>query len=231
MSILAAPTRYGASARAGEAETRAPAAHAARAPSTPNRARSVQRRDPEVIGRSLGPGGGARAGCGRFGLSPRRTGAGRRSADYLPSPMRRRRTAAAAAALIALAVPGAALGAFPGTDPNESVRANAPNDPDFDRCEPDNEGGQQCSNVFGEEYARFGFAPASTQNTATYHNPGAPHTQRLMAQNTAAGRTALGQVSGVSADRAWKYSVGDPEVQVAILDTGIAWDRGSLRRR
>ncbi|HMC06802.1 MAG TPA: S8 family serine peptidase, partial [Solirubrobacterales bacterium] len=143
----------------------------------------------------------------------------------------RRRSAVVVAAAVALAIPSVATAAFPGSDPNESVRANAPNDPGFDRCEPDNEGGQECSNVFGEEYARFGFAPASAQNTATYHNLTDPHTQRLMAQNTLAGRTPAGQVSGVSADRAWKYSPGDPEVQVAILDTGIDWSRNSLRRR
>ena len=135
------------------------------------------------------------------------------------------------AAVIALIVPSGALAAFPGTNPNESVRANTPNDPGYDPCEPDNQGGQQCTNVFGEQYQRFGFAPASTQNTATYHNPANSHTQRLMAQNALAGRTSLGQVSGVSADRAWKYSTGASSVQVAILDTGIAWDRNSLRRR
>ena len=48
----------------------------------------------------------------------------------------------------------------------------------------------------------------------------------MSAQNTAAGRNPLGQVPGVSADRAWKYSTGDPSVQVAILDTGIRWDNG-----
>ena len=48
-----------------------------------------------------------------------------------------RRTAALGAALIALALPCAALAAFPGTDPTESPRANTPNDPGFDRCEGD----------------------------------------------------------------------------------------------
>ena len=42
------------------------------------------------------------------------------------------------AALIAFGAPSVALAAFPGTDPNESVRANAPNDPGYDACEPDN---------------------------------------------------------------------------------------------
>ncbi len=38
---------------------------------------------------------------------------------------------------IALALPCAALAAFPGADPTESPRTNTPNDPGFDRCEAD----------------------------------------------------------------------------------------------
>jgi hypothetical protein len=124
-----------------------------------------------------------------------------------------------------------ALGAFPGTNPAESVRVNTPNDPDFDRCEPDDEQGVSCTNTFGQQIERFGFAPNGSQLSALYLNPTAPHTQRLAAQNTAAGRNPLGQVSGVSADRAWKYSIGTPSVQVAILDTGIRWNSGSLRKK
>jgi len=44
---------------------------------------------------------------------------------------------AALALLAAAAVP--AFGAFPGSDPAESPRVNTPNDPDFDRCESDDE--------------------------------------------------------------------------------------------
>ena len=133
--------------------------------------------------------------------------------------------------LLALATP-AALAAFPGTNPSESVRINTPNDPGFDPCEPDNEEGPPtCTNVFDNEIERFGFAPNASQLSATYHNPTDPHVQRLMAQNTAAGRNPLGQVPGVSADRAWKYSTGASSVQVAILDTGIRWDKGSLRKK
>ena len=35
----------------------------------------------------------------------------------------------------------------------------------------------------------------------------------------------------MSADRAWKYSTGAPSVQIAILDTGIRWSNGGLRRK
>src|SRR5213078_2282305 len=85
--------------------------------------------------------------------------------------------------------------------------------------------------VFDQQYERFGFAPNGSHATAIYHNPSDPHVQRFMAQNTGAGRNPLGQVPGVSADRAWKYSTGHPSVQIAILDTGIRWDKNSLRKR
>jgi hypothetical protein len=130
---------------------------------------------------------------------------------------------------LALLLPAGALAAFPGTDANESVRVNTPNDPDFDRCEQDNEGGATCSNVFNQEIDRFGFAPSSAQFSATYKNPGG--TARQQQQNTLAGRNPLGQISGVSVDRAWKLSTGRPDVQVAIMDTGIRWENESLRTK
>jgi hypothetical protein len=130
---------------------------------------------------------------------------------------------------LVLALQGVAIAAFPGSDPNESVRANTPNDPSFDPCESDNEGGATCSNVFDQEIERFGFAPSSSQFTATYKNPGG--TARQQQQNTLAGRNPLGQISGVSADRAWKLSTGRSDVQVAINDTGIRWENESLRTK
>jgi hypothetical protein len=135
-------------------------------------------------------------------------------------------------ALLLLSAAPVALAAnpnFPGTNPDESVRANTPDDPGFDSCEPDNPGGSTCGSVFSEQYERFGFAPFATQLTATYKNP--QDTARQQAQNTAAGRNPLGQIPGVSADRAWKRSTGDPRVRIAILDTGIRWEKESLRRR
>ena len=137
--------------------------------------------------------------------------------------------AAAIAALTLAAAPAAALAAFPGTDPDESVRLNTPNDPDFDHCESDDEQGADCSNVFDEEYERFGFAPNASENTALYKNP--LDTARQQEQNTKAGRNPLGQIPGVSADRAWKRSTGRPDVRIAILDTGIRWREPSLRRK
>ncbi len=136
---------------------------------------------------------------------------------------------AALAACLVAASP--ALAVFPGTNPDESVRSNTPNDPGFDPCEPDNEGGPTCSNVFEEELERFGFAPSASQAPAAYKPPFDAHVTRLQAQNTAAGRSPLGQVSGVSADRAWKRSVGRPDVEIAILDTGIRWNNAQLRKK
>ena len=148
------------------------------------------------------------------------------------------RLTAAAAAALALATAGPALGAFPGSNPDESVRINTPNDPEFDHAETDDEtvGATPSTNVFDEQTHLFGFSPTGTP-TATYKNcapvlntcTGA-HTQRLVDQNVAAGGgRGIGQVSGVSADRAWKRSTGRGDVQVAILDTGIRWNSGSLR--
>src|SRR6185436_15836382 len=135
------------------------------------------------------------------------------------------------ALLVLLFVAAPAFATFPGTNPGESVRINTPNDPEFDRCEPDDEQGATCTNTFGQQYERFGFAPNGSQATALYHDPLDAHVQRYSAQNTLAGRNPLGQVPGVSADRAWKYSTGDPSVQIAILDTGIRWENESLRKR
>ena len=145
--------------------------------------------------------------------------------------MRRRALLLFVLAVGLLLVAAPALAQFPGTDPNESVRINTPNDPKFDQCEPDDPQGPTCANVFGQQYQRFGFAPNGSQTSAIYHNPTDPHVQRFMGQNTLAGRNPIGQIPGVSADRAWKYSTGDPSVQIAILDTGIRWEDEGLRKR
>jgi len=144
------------------------------------------------------------------------------------------RMAVPVAVALALAVAGPALGDFPGMNPDESVRLNTPNDPKFDQCETDNEGGPTCSNTFDQETERFGFAPSGSQNSALYKDPAAllpGNNTRREQQNAGAGRNPLGQISGVSADRAWKYSIGRADVQVAILDTGIRWNNRALRTK
>src|SRR5438094_7298596 len=131
-----------------------------------------------------------------------------------------------AAVLLPVALAAAALlgvaqtRIFPGPPTDTNPRANTPNDPDFDKAEPDDEDGDFVpgTSVFEEDNRLFGFAPASTSMTARYLDPANP-------------RFGQGQISGVSADLAWKLSIGDQGVGVAICDTGIRWDREELRRR
>jgi len=105
---------------------------------------------------------------------------------------------------------------FPDADPDP--RVGTPDDPDFDCTELDDEDAEapNCSSVFEEQFQLFGFSPDSTTATAQYHD-----TARL----------GQGQVSGVSADRAWKSTVGIPEVAIAIIDTGIRWENEELRSK
>ena len=139
---------------------------------------------------------------------------------------------------LALVAPTAASAAFPGSDPAESPRLDAPNDPDFDRCEADDAETPErdCFSYTEEEFRAFGFSPDSANQT-----PGVPHevgaTQYLncsqldaqgRSANLAAGDPECAQIAGVRADTAWKYSTGDPGTAIAILDTGIRWQAREL---
>src|SRR6185295_12062210 len=147
---------------------------------------------------------------------------------------RRRRIAALGGVLIALALPCAALAAFPGTDPTESPRLNTPNDPGFDPCEGDNQPAPTCDSYFEEQFGSFGFRPDSAQSA-----PGVPTQyvnctqldQQGRDANVDAGDPQCSQISGVRADTAWKYSAGVPAVSVAILDTGIRWQDAELANK
>ena len=163
--------------------------------------------------------------------------------------------AALVVACACLVIPAVAGAAFPGTDPAESPRANAPNDPDFDRCEADNEGGPECQSYFEEEFRAFGFSPDSTQpvplapSTALYAdcNPLTPAGDGQLDElgedaNEAAEGSPLercNQIAGVRVDSAWKYftpdSPGDlpgrEDVSVAILDTGARWQNLELKNK
>lgn len=155
-------------------------------------------------------------------------------------PGRRRRALAAAIALACLGAPTAALAEFPGSDPSESPRLDAPNDPDFDRCELDDAETPEldCTSYFDEDFRLFGFSP-DTANTAPappqLHPTAATRyadcrqlDDQGRAANVAAGDPPCAQLAGIRADTAWKYSTGDPEVAVAILDTGIRWQDREL---
>jgi Subtilase family len=155
----------------------------------------------------------------------------------VPLGVRVPRIAVAAAALVLMA-PGFALAAFPGSDTAESPRANAPNDPEFDRCEPDDPDTPvgDCSTYFEEQFGTFGFSPDSANEL-----PGVPHAvgatsyddcsqldQQGRQANLASGSPECAQIAGVRTDTAWKYSAGDPGVVIAILDTGIRWHEREL---
>lgn len=129
-------------------------------------------------------------------------------------------------ALIVLALPGAAWAQGfddpASNDPSQQLdtepgpnvqRQDTPNDPEYDNAEPDDPQMGGATNIFDERFDLFGFASARTDNARYVEGPNAP----------------AAQVSGFNAAGAWKRSRGDPEVSVAILDTGINWDNGGVR--
>jgi len=177
----------------------------------------------------------------------------------------RARLLVALAVALAILIPAAALAVsgaeFPGQDPHESPRLNTPNDPEFDRCEADDQDTAQgvpaepeCSSYTQEEFRAFGFSPDSANELP----PGGPHyttgTKYKDCPATPAGGTpqldpqgmdanikaekagnpagdalaACLQIAGVRTDSALKFSDGDPDVSVAILDTGIRWQSQEL---
>jgi hypothetical protein len=98
-------------------------------------------------------------------------------------------------------------------------RHDTPNDPGYDAAEPDDEQHAGATNLYDERFDLFGFASQLTRNTAKYKDAQHGH--------------AVGdpQISGLNASGAWKISRGRPDVQVAILDTGINWDECALRTK
>jgi hypothetical protein len=144
---------------------------------------------------------------------------------------------------LALVLPAGATAAFPGNEANPDPRVDTPNDPGFDPCELDDEQTPgtppECTTFFEEQFGSFGFSPDSANMvplapmelhpaTATQY----PDCAQLDAQgrqaNIADGVPECSQIAGVRADSAWKYSTGDPETVVAILDTGIRWQDQEL---
>jgi subtilase family protein/VCBS repeat protein len=125
---------------------------------------------------------------------------------------------------LALLVLAAAPPAFAGNpnfdNPTGDPRADAPDDPDFDRSESDDASGDFLSgnSVFEEQFELFGFAPETTESTAKYLDPNDPN-------------FLAGQISGVRADTAWQQGRGRADVAIAILDTGVRWNRNELRRK
>jgi hypothetical protein len=141
------------------------------------------------------------------------------------------------AVLLCLAVigPATALASFEAptsTDTSQQFgplsvqRQDTPNDPEYDRAEPDDEdrpgaprvlaGGPAAApstNLYDERFDLFGFPSLRTPSAIYAEGPHA----------------AAPMVSGFNAAGAWKLTRGLPSVAVAYLDTGIKWDRAGLR--
>ncbi|HEY0317815.1 MAG TPA: S8 family serine peptidase [Solirubrobacterales bacterium] len=98
--------------------------------------------------------------------------------------------------------------------PLNPQREDTPSDPGYDRAEPDDEDGVSSTNLYDEQFGFFGFPSARTSGSAIYSE--GPNATRPM-------------VSGFNASGAWKLERGRPQVAIAILDTGIKWDRPGLR--
>lgn len=108
---------------------------------------------------------------------------------------------AAALALLVLLVVPAALPFAPAAPPAAGGFPDGPpNDPAYDRAEED----PLRYTIFDEQWNLFGFTPRSTP---------------LAAPEGA---------SGISADRAWRTTIGRPDVRIAVLDSGIKWETRDL---
>ncbi|MGC9027126.1 MAG: S8 family serine peptidase [bacterium] len=70
---------------------------------------------------------------------------------------------------------------------------------------------KQGSTIYNEAWNYFSFEPYSVQGTAALNTP-----------------EQLYGVSGISADKAWQYTTGDPRVLIAVLDSGIEWNNKTL---
>ncbi len=109
--------------------------------------------------------------------------------------------------------------------PESGLRVDTPDDPGFDCNEPDDEDGAEvsCGGLFDEQIQILGFAPNGSASTAIYRAcpPGL--------EDCTPGVTP--QISGIKADAAWKLTLGRPDIVIDVTDTGIRWDRESLRTK
>jgi hypothetical protein len=100
--------------------------------------------------------------------------------------------------------------------PKSPQREDTPNDPAYDRAEVDDEDGVGASDLYAEQFGFFGFPSSHTAASAKYRE--GAHASEPM-------------VSGFNAAGAWKLERGRPDVAIAILDTGIKWDRPGLAKQ
>jgi hypothetical protein len=93
-------------------------------------------------------------------------------------------------------------------------RNDTPNDPDYDKAEPDDQDGLLDTNIYDEQFGLFGWPSQRSRLTAIYGD--GPHQGQP-------------QISGFNASGAWKLDRGRPDTVISILDTGIKWDKPELR--
>jgi subtilase family protein len=93
-------------------------------------------------------------------------------------------------------------------------RNDTPNDPGYDGAEPDDPDHVGNTNIYDEQFGLFGWPSQLSRSSAIYGD--GPH----------AGQP---QVSGFNASGAWKLDRGRPDTVIAILDTGVKWNRDELR--
>ncbi len=106
----------------------------------------------------------------------------------------------------------------PGQPVGPNVQRNdTPNDPNYDGAEPDDPDNGDKTSIYDEQFDLFGFASRLEPPTLVYVDP---RDQARMGKL---------QIAGFNAAGAWKETRGDQNTTVAILDTGIKWDRPALR--
>ena len=107
--------------------------------------------------------------------------------------------------------------------PPNVQRLDTPNDPDYDRAEPDDEDAVTPStNLYDERFDLFGFPSRSLGALAPSYREGPNATLPVPVLGTK-------MVSGFNAAGAWKIERGHPDVTVAVLDTGIKWNNEGVR--
>ncbi|MGI9184530.1 MAG: S8 family serine peptidase [Solirubrobacteraceae bacterium] len=110
-------------------------------------------------------------------------------------------------------------------------RNDTPSDPSYDQSEPDTQNQTPPdTNLYDERFDLFGFPSSRSLASAKYADLG-DLGEIAPAGPDGISRFGKPQVSGFNAAGAWKVSRGDPNVTVAILDTGIRWNQEGLRRQ
>ena len=148
----------------------------------------------------------------------------------------RRVALALAVALFTVLIPAVALAAYPGSNPTRASASTRPTTPATTR--PSRTATRRRARTSSTTSTRA----SASRRTRARAPPSTTRRRRPPARSRRTpprGATRSGRSPGVSADRAWKFFgeddpnglVGDPDVEIAILDTGIRWSSESLRLR